>query len=310
MSNGDSLRKAQKTKEDEFYTQASDIENELKHYREHFRGQIVFCNCDDPTSSEFWKYFHLNFNLFGLKKLISTHYDAHEPTYKIEYTGGDDNEWTVGTKTRLRQNGDFRSEECIDLLKESTITVTNPPFSLFREYVDVLEKYDKKFIIIGSQNNVTYKEIFPLLKGNKVWLGYNYGDIKVPSYYEPRKTRYWQDETGQKWRSMGNICWYTNLDIRKRHEKLILWKHYTPEEFPNYDGYDAIEVGKVQDIPVDYSGVMGVPITFLTKYSPEQFEIVGIDRYTVPKDVLVGGRLAVNGKSKYARILIRRKDLV
>ena len=312
MSNGDSLRKAQKTKEDEFYTQASDIENELKHYREHFRGQIVFCNCDDPTSSEFWKYFHLNFNLFGLKKLISTHYDAHEPTYKIEYTGGDDNEWTVGTKTRLRQNGDFRSEECIDLLKESTITVTNPPFSLFREYVDVLEKYDKKFIIIGSQNNVTYKEIFPLLKGNKVWLGYNYGDMafKVPSYYEPRKTRYWQDETGQKWRSMGNICWYTNLDIRKRHEKLILWKHYTPEEFPNYDGYDAIEVGKVQDIPVDYSGVMGVPITFLTKYSPEQFEIVGIDRYTVPKDVLVGGRLAVNGKSKYARILIRRKDLV
>lgn len=159
MSNGDSLRKAQKTKEDEFYTQASDIENELKHYREHFRGQIVFCNCDDPTSSEFWKYFHLNFNLFGLKKLISTHYDANEPTYKIEYTGGDDNEWTVGTKTRLRQNGDFRSEECIDLLKESTITVTNPPFSLFREYVDVLEKYDKKFIIIGSQNNVTYKEI-------------------------------------------------------------------------------------------------------------------------------------------------------
>ena len=134
--------------------------------------------------------------------------------------------------------------------------------------------------------------------------------FKVPSYYEPRKTRYWQDETGQKWRSMGNICWYTNLDIRKRHEKLILWKHYTPEEFPNYDGYDAIEVGKVQDIPVDYSGVMGVPITFLTKYSPEQFEIVGIDRYTVPKDVLVGGRLAVNGKSKYARILIRRKDLV
>ena len=312
MSNGDSLRKAQKTKEDEFYTQASDIENELKHYREHFRGQIVFCNCDDPTSSEFWKYFHLNFNLFGLKKLISTHYDAHEPTYKIEYTGGDDNDWTVGTKTRLRQNGDFRSEECIDLLIESTITVTNPPFSLFREYVDVLEKYDKKFIIIGSQNNVTYKEIFPLLKGNKVWLGYNYGDMafKVPSYYEPRKTRYWQDETGQKWRSMGNICWYTNLDIRKRHEKLILWKHYTPEEFPNYDGYDAIEVGKVQDIPVDYSGVMGVPITFLTKYSPEQFEIVGIDRYTVPKDVLVGGRLAVNGKSKYARILIRRKDLV
>lgn len=312
MSNGDSLRKAQKTKEDEFYTQASDIENELKHYREHFREQIVFCNCDDPTSSEFWKYFHLNFNLFGLKKLISTHYDAHEPTYKIEYTGGDDNDWTVGTKTRLRQNGDFRSEECIDLLKESTITVTNPPFSLFREYVDVLEKYDKKFIIIGSQNNVTYKEIFPLLKGNKVWLGYNYGDMafKVPSYYEPRKTRYWQDETGQKWRSMGNICWYTNLDIRKRHEKLILWKHYTPEEFPNYDGYDAIEVGKVQDIPVDYSGVMGVPITFLTKYSPEQFEIVGIDRYTVPKDVLVGGRLAVNGKSKYARVLIRRKDLV
>ena len=209
----------------------------------------------------------------------------------------------------LQGDGDFRSKECIELLKEADIVVTNPPFSLFREYVAQLIEYDKKFLIIGSQNNITYKDIFQLFKENKLWLGYKVGDMsfKVPEYYTPRETRYWQDETGQKWRSMGNICWYTNLDIAKRHEDMILYKAYSEEEYPKFDNYDCISVSKVAEIPMDYFGKMGVPITFLDKYNPEQFEIIGLDRYTVPKEFLVGGRMAINGKSKFARIIIQRR---
>ena len=210
----------------------------------------------------------------------------------------------------LKGDGDFRSAECIEYLKEADIVVTNPPFSLFREYVAQLMEYDKKFIIIGNQNAITYKEVFPLIKENRLWLGFKCGDMAftVPESYEARETRFWVDESGQKWRSFGNICWYTNLDHSKRHEDLILYKSYSEEEYPSYDNYNAIEVSKVSEIPCDYYGIMGVPITFLDKYNPEQFEIIGLDRYTVPKEFLVGGRVAINGKPRYARILIRKKE--
>lgn len=287
------LHKAKEAKNDEFYTQLTDVAKELMHYKEHFRGKVVFCNCDDPTWSAFWKYFHLNFEELGLKKLVSTHYDREEATYKMEYEGGNDNDIECGVKTPLEGNGDFRNQECIEILKESDIVVTNPPFSLFREYVAQLMEYEKKFVILGNKNAITYKEIFPLLKDNEVWMGYN----------SPAK---FNSPTGEK--NMTGLCrWFTNLDIANRHEKLILWKNYNEEEFPKYDNYDAINVDKVSEIPVDYDGVMGVPITFLDKYNPEQFEIIGLDRYTVPKEFLVGGRVAINGKPCYARILIRRK---
>ena len=323
MSKNKSLRKARDSKEDEFYTQLQDIEKELSHYREHFKGKTVLCNCDDPRISNFFKYFALKFDELGLKRLVSTCYKNQdvdlftqndcEKAVWLDYYGNPNDPTNTDFSTvevkELKSDGDFRSSECIELLKQSDIVVTNPPFSLFREYVDVLMKYEKKFLIIGSQNNITYKEIFKLFKENKIWLGYKAGDMafKVPDYYTPRETRYWQDETGQKWRSMGNICWYTNLDIAKRHEDLILYKHYTPDEYPKYDNYDAINVGKYSDIPIDYEGIMGVPITFLDKYNPNQFEIVGLDRYTVPKELLVGGRLTIDGKIKFARILIKRK---
>ena len=239
-----------------------------------------------------------------------------------------------GKPTLLDGDGDFRSQECIELLKQADIVITNPPFSLFREYVAQLIEYDKKFIIIGNQNAITYKEIFPLLKDNKMWLGYKAGDMAfaVPDTYEARETRFWIDEKGQKWRSMGNVCWYTNLDIKKRHEDLILYKPYIPGEYPKYDNYDAIEVSKIADIPCDYYGVMGVPVTFLDKYNPEQFEIVGrdgdldssvtYDFFTPPSDELCkkykkanitwrvqNAYFVVNGtaKTSYKRIFIRRK---
>ena len=202
------------------------------------------------------------------------------------------------------KSGDFRSEECINALKECDVVVTNPPFSLFREYVAQLVEYDKKFIIIGNQNAITYKEIFPLIKENKMWLGYKFGDMAftVPDYYEARETRFWIDENGQKWRSLGNICWYTNIDTLKRHEDIILYKQYSPEEYPKYDNYDAIEVSKTADIPCDYDGIMGVPITFLDKYNPNQFEIIKFRKGNDEKD------LSINGKCPYFRILIRRKQ--
>ena len=292
MAKNNNLHKAKTAKNDEFYTQLTDIEKELKHYKTHFKDKTIFCNCDDPKQSNFWKYFHLNFNHFGLKKLIATHYHEVEPTYKIEYTGEDDNNCEIGVITNLETNGDFRSPECIALLQEADIIVTNPPFSLFREYIAQLIDYDKKFIVIGNKNSITYKEFFPLLKNNQVWLGCT----SPKEFVQPDKSI----------KKFGNISWFTNLDIIKRHETLDLIEKYTPEKYPKYDNYDAINVDKVLDIPVDYDGVMGVPITFLDKHNPEQFEIIGLDRYTVPKDFLVGGRVAINGKPKYARILIRK----
>lgn len=320
MSANANLHKAKDAKNDEFYTQLTDVAKELMHYKAHFKGKIVFCNCDDPTWSAFWKYFHLNFAELGLKKLISTHYDREEATYKMEYTGGNDNDIEVGVKTPLEGNGDFRNKECLDLLDESDIVVTNPPFSLFREYVAVLMEHEKKFLIIGNKNAITYKEFFPLLKDDAVWIGCT----NVKEFLQP-------DGSIKKF---GNIGWFTNLDVAKRHEKLILWKKYTPEEYPRYDNYDAINVNKVSEIPVDYDGVMGVPITFLDKYNPDQFEIIGMDLNDSVKELGIkeignewvelyrkqGGKGHItasmhslvythNGKavSLYRRILIRKK---
>lgn len=344
------LNAAKTAKKDEFYTQLTDIERELQHYWQHFRGKVVLCNCDDPYESNFFKYFALRFNQLGLKKLICTCYDGSpvagtqlslfsldvegnekKTAYKVEITevkdmNGDgavdltDVEYLIKNDKNvlsvLRGNGDFRSNECIDLLKEADIVVTNPPFSLFREYIGQLVEYDKKFLIIGSQNNITYKEIFPLLMNKKVWLGYKSGDMafKVPNDYEPRETRYWQDLDGQKWRSLGNICWFTNLDHNKRHEDLDLICRYSPEEHPAYDYYKAINVNRVDDIPCDYDGVMGVPITFLDKYSLEQFDIMDANDYRKnnsvpikPHGLIKDKDGSINGKPTYARILIRNK---
>lgn len=304
----ETLHKASQAKEDEFYTQIQDVERELMHYKEYFKGKVIFCNCDDPLISNFWRYFQLNFYYLGIKKLIATHYEENKPSYKLEIIGSVDKNEQFRIpdyiQTPLQQNGDFRSPECIEILKEADIVITNPPFSLFREYIAQLIEYDKKFLIIGNQNAITYREIFPLLKNNIIWLGYNNGDMefKVPDYYPPRKTRFRVDETGQKWRSMGNICWFTNLDVSKRHENIILYKTYNPEEYPKYDNYDGINVNKVADIPCDYYGAMGVPITFMHSYNPDQFEIIKFRKGDDNKD------LSINGKCPYFRILIKRKQ--
>lgn len=294
MAKNKNLNTAKTVKNDEFYTRLTDVEKELYHYREHFKDKIVLCNCDDPTFSAFWQYFHLQFGELGLKKLIATHYSKTEKVYKMEYTGGNDGDRNVGVKTPLEGNGDFRNKECLDILDEADIVVTNPPFSLFREYVDVLMEHKKKFLIIGSQNAIAYKEFFPLLKDNKVWIGYN----GVKEFTQP-------DGSIKKF---GNICWYTNLDIKKRHEKVILWKEYTAKDYPKYDNYDAIEVSKVIEIPKDYDGVMGVPITFMTQYNPEQFEIISLSAShgKEPKGI-ENESGCINGKWVYSRILIRKK---
>ncbi len=325
MALNKNLHKAKDAKKDEFYTQLSDIERELKHYKHHFKNKVVYCNCDDPRVSNFFHYFSHNFESLGLKKLIATCYKSQqrdlfsqndsEQAICLEYEGDqngnfqpDDEE--IGIKP-LKGDGDFRSEESIELLKQADIVVTNPPFSLFREYVAQLIEYDKKFLIIGSQNAITYKEIFPLIKENKLWLGCHNGDMafRVPDYYESRETRFWVDESGQKWRSLGNACWFTNLDYEERHEDLILYKKYSPEDYPKYDNYNAINVDKTKDIPCDYEGAMGVPITFLDKYNPEQFEIIGIDRPLVQELTGKISRFKIQNKEIYARIIIKNKKL-
>ena len=318
------LHQAKNAKKDEFYTQLADIENELKHYKDHFRGKTVFCNCDDPRVSNFFHYFSHRFESLGLKKLITTCYKnqnmdlfsthENEKAVMLEYNGDKNGDKTPNAEEigiiELQGDGDFRSAESIELLKQADIVVTNPPFSLFREYVAQLMEYDKKFLIVGTQNSITTKEIFSLLKENKIWLGHKAGDMSfiVPDEYEMRDTRSWRDEKGNNWRSLGNTCWFTNLDHSKRHEELDLFKHYTPQEYPKYDNYDAINVNRVAEIPQDYKGVMGVPITFLDKYNPKQFELIGIDRY-VEDNPNFGKRFTINGKEIYARILIKNKKL-
>ena len=298
-----SLSNAKRAKNDEFYTQLSDIENELKHYKSHFAGKVVYCNCDDARKSNFFRFFQKKFNDYGLKKLITTSYNENGHGSVLVYEGDtngngklDDSEIKV---SELKGNGDFRSEECIELLKEADIVVTNPPFSLFREYIATLVQYNKKFLVIGNQNAITYKEIFPLIKENKVWTGNN----MVKAFRVPQVTNKNCEvlPNGDIIAKFGSICWFTNLDIKKRHEEIILYKSYNEEEFPKYDNYDAIEVSKVCEIPKDYDGVMGVPITFLYRYNPSQFEIVKFRKGDDDKD------LCVNGKCPYFRILIRKK---
>ncbi|MDR0485120.1 MAG: adenine-specific methyltransferase EcoRI family protein [Elusimicrobiota bacterium] len=326
MSGNKTLHKASKAKNDDFYTQISDIERETKHYKQHFKNKIIFCNCDDPEYSNFWRHFHIAFCVFGLKKLVSTHFVYKDlfkagDTYKMEYVGKDsisDGNFMTGIKTPLKENGDFRSNECIDILKEADVVVTNPPFSLFREYVAQLIEYKKKFLIIGSKNAVSYKEIFKLIKDNKIWLGHGFANgnayFKVANPRDYASGVYDEKSGLVKFR---NISWFTNLDHKGRHEEILLWRKYEAEKYPKYDNYDAIEVGKVADIPMDYDGIMGVPITFLDQYNPEQFEIlgcaasagynkdiVGIEKISSFKDA----RPLIKGKNTYVRIFIRRKD--
>jgi len=318
---------AKKNKEDEFYTQLKDIDDELKHYKRHFKGKVVYCNCDDPRVSRFFEYFTENFEILGLRKLITTCYRNQSPTefsknadetaVYLEYEGDknknkivDDEEVEV---LPLKGDGDFRSEECILMLKKADIVVTNPPFSLFREYVSQLMEYKKKFLIIGNMNAISYKDMFPFIMNNRMWLGNNLGsmEFKVPSHYPPRKSRYWQDETGQKWRSMGNTCWFTNLEHTKRNELLPIYKEYTKEDYPTYDNCDAIEVSKTKNIP-KYTkkmggGAMGGPVSFLDKWNPEQFEILGMDDHTLVYPAWRGRGPDLNGKPIYRRIIIRHK---
>jgi len=297
------LHNAKNNKKDEFYTQLSDIEKELGHYKRHFNGKVVFLNCDDPEESNFWKYFALNFKFLGLKKLIATHFGNGKPAYKLEKTNGDI------IKTTLTQNGDFRSPECIKILKEADIVVTNPPFSLFREFVAQLIEYNKKFVIIGNLNAMCYKEIFKLIKENKFWLGHSIhsGDreFRVPKNYPLNAASSRIDEKGNKYLRVKGIRWYTNLDYQERYEDLILCKKYhgNESEYPKYDNYDGINVNITKDIPLDYKGAMGVPITFMDKYNPEQFEIIKFRKGDNNKD------LCINGKCPYFRILIKNKKI-
>ncbi len=293
MSANKNLHQAKSNKKDEFYTQLADIENELRHYSDHFRGKVVYCNCDDPRVSNFFHYFAYNFRILGLKKLITTCYknqqmdmfsqnDSERAIY-LEYDGTQNETGVpavedIGVRC-LEGDGDFRSDECIELLKQADIVVTNPPFSLFREYVAQLIEHDKKFLIIGNMNATTYKEIFPLFQENKIWYGASIksGDREfgVPTDYPLRAATNRLDEHGRKFIRVKGVRWFTNLEHSRRREDLILYKRYSPEEYPRYDNYDAIEVSKTKEIPMDWDGAMGVPISFLDKHNPEQFEIVG-----------------------------------
>lgn len=370
MAKNKLLTKAKLAKNDEFYTQLADIENECKHYKEHFKNKIIFCNCDDPYESNFFKYFAMNFNHFGLKKLIATCYDGspiaytqlsffaedeksfintNKRAYKIEISevkdyNGDgavdlaDVEYLLKNKkntlTVLKENGDFRSQECVELLKECDIVVTNPPFLLFKEYVAQLIAYNKQFLIIGNMNAITYKEIFSLIISNKLWTGYSFNktmEFVMPDNYKLSGKAY-IDSNGKKHGYVPAVNWYTNIEIDKRKESFITYKTYNEKDYPKYDNYDAIEVSKVTDIPEDYYGIMGVPITFLNKYNPDEYEIVGmcenLDLYGLKTRVYTSAECkkryfelfgkkgvydlnaagVINGVKVYQRLLIRRKQ--
>lgn len=313
------LQKAKKLKSDEFYTQLSDIERELQYYKEHFYNKIVYCNCDDPQTSNFFKYFFSNFKELGLKKLIAACYkeqvidlfntETNSNGFFYEYTGNKEEKPNASNVIYFRGDGDFRSQESINLLKQSDIVVTNPPFSLFREYVAQLIKYDKKFLIIGNINAITYKEIFKLIKDNKAWLGINLGrgisGFIVPEHYELYGTETRIDNSGNRIISPNNCLWLTNLETFQRNEDIILTKKYIghEKEYPKYDNCNGINVNKTQDIPMDYAGLMGVPITFLHKFNPNQFEIIKFRKGDDDKD------LSINGQCPYFRILIRSKQI-
>ena len=285
-SSNKNLHNANKAKKDEFYTQLTDIERELKNYKKHLKGKTVFCNCDDPLESNFFRYFAENFEYLEIKKLISTHFDEKKSTYKLEVLKDINKDGKINlkdaVKTKLKQNGDFRSDECVEILKEADIVVTNPPFSLFRDYVEQLIEYKKKFVILGNLNSITYKEIFKLIKENKIWLGESIhsGDreFRVPDDYPLNAASSRIDQEGNKYIRVKGVRWYTNLDYPQRHEDLILYQNYKGNEdkYPKYDNYDAINVDVTKEIPMDYKGVMGVPITFMDKYNPDQFEIMAL----------------------------------
>lgn len=374
------LNNAKEAKNDEFYTQLEDIEKEMKHYKAHFKGKTVLCNCDDPYESNFFKYFAMNFNYLELKKLIATCYATspimytqltifgEEEEYGVEFEGGkpykieitevedangdgaidlSDVEYLIKNKkntlTLLKGDGDFRSPECVELLKESDIVVTNPPFSLFREYIVQLIKYKKDFIIIGNMNALHYKDVFPLIKANKVWLGASIhsGDreFRIPDHYVTNSPSLRVDENGNRYVRVPGVRWYTTLDYPQRHEDIILYKKYTPEEYPSYYNFDGIDVKKVSEIPCDYFGYMGVPDNFIDQYNPDQFEIIGLGTdvpktmvhtvvgdqiqyikdgecvwstpYTI-KERKAGNSLRISenglpGKMPYSRMIIRRK---
>ncbi len=349
-SSNSNLHKANKAKKDEFYTQLVDIEKELKHYKEQFKGKVVYCNCDDPFESNFFKYFASNFNALGLKRLIATSYKP-SPIANTQLGLFGDNKTLKQTKGRPKTNankfiinevhdldgdgafdlrdiaeqlkanknnewsplegdGDFRSAESIELLKQADIVVTNPPFSLFREYIAQLVEYNKKFLIIGNVNAVSYKEVFSLVKNNKIWFGVSIhsGDreFQVPEDYPLEAASSRVDEKGNKYIRVKGVRWFTNLDYNERHEELVLYKKYSPEIYLKYDNFDAINIDKTADIPMDWSGIMGVPITFLDKYKPEQFEIFG-QMVTTKIDEYNFGYPYVEGKKKFARILIKNK---
>ena len=332
---------------DEWYTTYETIAEELEHYEEQFKGKIVLCNCDDPFKSNFSYFFLKNFNKLQLKKLICTSYAGSKidqidgdiqmtfdmylgvsepmmarqgyvltiskmPGNKGELVS-DENIKNIlkkkGVVKKLKGNGDFRTEECIKYLKECDICCTNPPFSLFADLFSLIVKNEKKFLIIGNQNAITYKEIFPYIKENKVWVGYKFGDMafRVPADTKPRNTRFWIDESGQKWRSIGNAMWLTNIDIPRKHHKLKLTRHYNPEKYPKYDIFEGINVTKVIDIPIDYDGIMGVPITYIKYHNSSQFEIVGEANHGSDNEFDLF-KPKVNGKELFKRILIRRKE--
>jgi len=315
------LQKAKKSKSDEFYTQLCDIESELQFYKTHFKDKVVFCNCDDPRISNFFKYFASNFEELGIKKILTSCYREQtgdlfyeknqESGFFFEYTNTDEEKNKLNSPEILpfEGDGDFRNPESIELLKQSDIVVTNPPFSLFREHVEHLVKYDKKFLIIGNVNSITYKEIFKLIKENKAWLGINLGrgvsGFIVPQHYELYGTEARIDEFGNRIVSPNNCLWLTNLDTFKRHKDILLTKKYfgNEHEYQKYDNYDGINVNKTEDIPLDCKGVMGVPITFLHKFNPDQFELIKFRKGNDEKD------LSINGKCPYFRILIKNKRI-
>lgn len=347
MSSNAILRKADGAKNDEFYTQLSDIEKEMRFYKDQFKNKIVFCNCDDPYESNFFKYFAMNFNYLGIKKLIATSYDTspiaytqlsfigkektiinmNRKAYKIEINEVSDYnqdgavdlsdvEYLLKNKDNslslLKGNGDFRSDECIDLLKQSDIVVTNPPFSMFREYVSTLINFNKDFIIMGNTNALTYKEIFKLLKDNKIRTGYTNFNVGMYFYVPNTYEHYHRIENGRKMVRVSTSCWFTTLKVEKHNNFLTCYKKYSPEEYPKYDNYDAINVNKYVEIPYDYPGLMGVPVTFIDKYNPEQFEIIdGIGRYSIlhNEETKKAGKYLsmINGKAIYFRYIIRNK---
>jgi hypothetical protein len=343
MSGNSILNKAKHSNNtDEWYTDYKTVYEEVPHYANHFAGKVVLCNCDDPYESAFTKYFLKHFNILKLKKLICTSYKGSRIVETLDVF--DNNNLKLNTRSayvlevnnissgfdkplsdedflivlqkkdnvkQLDGDGDFLSEECVKYLKEADIIVTNPPFSKFTQLFSLLIKYNKKYLLIGNQNAITYKDVFPYIKNGKAWIGYKFGDMafKVPDNTSPRKTRFWIDDSGQKWRSLGNAMWLTNLDNERKHKDLVLSAFYSPENYPKYDNYDAINVSKVSQIPMDYHGVMGVPLTFLKYHNEEQFEIIGEANHGSDNEFDLFKPI-VNGKEIFKRILIIRKKHV